>query len=735
MMTWLKTKSITARISLVIGVLTIGLLIFAFIDAFERYHVTSELADADEIVHIVPAVGNIIHELQKERGKSAGFISSDGANFAEALPKVYLDTDNKFAILKNVFSKFQFERYPLAIKQTAETVAEDLELLSDMRSRVQNLEINVPEMAKYYTHTINDLLDVIIQLQHADHDYESGNYITAHIGFLQAKEAAGLERAMGAAGFGRGEFSRDNYNKLVKFISVQDVHFNTYVKFTGEAEKKFFKEKLEDPSFKQVENLRQIALVSPESGTLADVTATQWFETITRKIEILKEVEDFNIEQLETKVENKFAAATTVLVLEIGFILGLLAVSFILVYFVARSIKSDLTNLAGLMQSLASGDNNIDVEKSDRKDELGEMNNAIVVFKDAALAKLALEESAAIEARDKEARKDEEEKIRKASAEKVQEAVSNVGTALKRLAEGNLSTEINAALSDEYEQLKMDFNSAAQNLREALADVSQSAEDIFVGTREIAQASDDMSRRTEDQAGALEAAAAALDQITNTVKSTADVAAEAQNIVGEANQKACDGGEIVDQAVEAMNAIETSSQEVSNIISVIDEIAFQTNLLALNAGVEAARAGESGRGFAVVATEVRELAQRSADAAKQIKTLITHSNKEISSGVKLVRETGVNLKTLVEEINNLSGLVTEISNGAQSQADGLVDVNNSVGQLDLVTQQNAAMAEEATAASQVLTTKSEHLTKLVGNFDLGLAQSFETGGAEDDKAA
>ncbi|MEM8651404.1 MAG: methyl-accepting chemotaxis protein [Pseudomonadota bacterium] len=735
MMTWLKTKSITARISLVIGVLTVGLLIFASIDAFERYHVTSELKDANEIVHIVPAVGNIIHELQKERGKSAGFISSKGANFSEALPKVHLETDEKFELLKNVFSTFQFERYPLAIKQTAETVAEDLELISDIRSRVRNLEISVPEMAKYYTDTINDLLDVIIQLQHADHDYESGNYITAHIGFLQAKEAAGLERAMGATGFGRGEFSRDIYNKLVKFISVQDVHFNTYLKFTGEAEKKFFKEKLEDPSFKQVENLRQIALVSPESGTLADVTATQWFETITKKIELLKEVEDFNIEQLETKVENKFAAATTVLVLEVAFIVVFLAVSFVLVYFVARSIKLDLSDLAGLMQNLASGDNNIDVERTDRKDELGEMNNAIVVFKDAALAKHALEESAAMEARDKEARKEEEDKIRKASAEKVQDAVSNVGTALKRLAEGNLSTEINAVLSEEYEQLKMDFNSAAQKLREALADVSQSAEDIFVGTREIAQASDDMSRRTEDQAGALEAAAAALDQITNTVKSTADVAAEAQSIVGEANQKACNGGEIVDQAVEAMNAIETSSQEVSNIISVIDEIAFQTNLLALNAGVEAARAGESGRGFAVVATEVRELAQRSADAAKQIKTLITHSNKEISSGVKLVRETGVNLKTLVEEINNLSGLVTEISNGAQSQADGLVDVNNSVGQLDLVTQQNAAMAEEATAASQVLTTKSEHLTKLVGNFDLGLAQSFDDGGDVDEKAA
>ncbi|MEO0909683.1 MAG: nitrate- and nitrite sensing domain-containing protein, partial [Pseudomonadota bacterium] len=221
-MTWLKTKSITARISLVIGVLTVGLLIFASIDAFERYHVTSELKDANEIVHIVPAVGNIIHELQKERGKSAGFISSKGANFSEALPKVHLETDEKFELLKNVFSTFQFERYPLAIKQTAETVAEDLELISDIRSRVRNLEISVPEMAKYYTDTINDLLDVIIQLQHADHDYESGNYITAHIGFLQAKEAAGLERAMGATGFGRGEFSRDIYNKLVKFISVQD---------------------------------------------------------------------------------------------------------------------------------------------------------------------------------------------------------------------------------------------------------------------------------------------------------------------------------------------------------------------------------------------------------------------------------------------------------------------------------------------------------------------------------
>ncbi|HEX3984553.1 MAG TPA: methyl-accepting chemotaxis protein, partial [Acidisoma sp.] len=239
------------------------------------------------------------------------------------------------------------------------------------------------------------------------------------------------------------------------------------------------------------------------------------------------------------------------------------------------------------------------------------------------------------------------------------------------------------------------------------------------GAAEIGQATDDLSHRTEQQAASLEETAAALDEITATVRKTAASVDEARHLVEEARGGAERSGKVVRDAVAAMGGIENSSRQIGNIIGVIDEIAFQTNLLALNAGVEAARAGEAGRGFAVVATEVRALAQRSADAAKEIKTLISASGQQVALGVKLVGETGQALSMIVEQVMRLNGLVGEIAASAGEQATGLQQVNTAVNQMDQVTQQNAAMVEEATAATHGLTHEAEELAQRVGQFDVG----------------
>jgi methyl-accepting chemotaxis protein len=239
------------------------------------------------------------------------------------------------------------------------------------------------------------------------------------------------------------------------------------------------------------------------------------------------------------------------------------------------------------------------------------------------------------------------------------------------------------------------------------------------GAGEITQASDDLSRRTEQQAASLEETAAALDQITATVRKTAENANAARDVVTTAKSDAERSGVVVRETVAAMTGIENSSKQIGNIIGVIDEIAFQTNLLALNAGVEAARAGDAGRGFAVVATEVRALAQRSADAAKEIKTLISASGTQVATGVKLVGETGIALGRIVEQVEQLNGLVRDIAGSAQEQATGLAEVNSAVNQMDQVTQQNAAMVEQSTAASHSLASEAEALGQLVGQFQIG----------------
>jgi methyl-accepting chemotaxis protein len=296
---------------------------------------------------------------------------------------------------------------------------------------------------------------------------------------------------------------------------------------------------------------------------------------------------------------------------------------------------------------------------------------------------------------------------------------ATVGAGLEALARGELTYHMADDLPAEYAKLGEDFNAAAGFLARTMSQLHAGAEGITRGTDEIAQAADDLSRRTEQQAASLEETAAALDEITATVQRTAVGAREASETVGKARTEAVRSGEIVADAIQAMSDIEVSSREIGNIIGVIDEIAFQTNLLALNAGVEAARAGDAGKGFAVVASEVRALAQRSADAAKQIKSLISSSSEQVAKGVDLVGRTGRTLDQIVTQVSSMDALVSEIAASAQEQSAGLAEVNSAINQMDQVVQQNAAMVQQSTAATHTLKNESTQLAELVSRFDTG----------------
>jgi len=301
--------------------------------------------------------------------------------------------------------------------------------------------------------------------------------------------------------------------------------------------------------------------------------------------------------------------------------------------------------------------------------------------------------------------------------------IAVIGQALSKLRDGDLEIRIDQTLVPSLEQLRTDFNAATGSLDAALVAVSTSANAIRSSAGEVSVASDDLARRTEQQAANLEQTAAALDQITATVKRAASGAIEASKVVTETRGAAEESGAVVAQAVEAMGLIEGSSQQIGQIIGVIDEIAFQTNLLALNAGVEAARAGEAGRGFAVVAQEVRALAQRSAEAAKEIKTLISASSRHVGAGVDLVGETGKALQQIASKVSSIHALVADIAASAQEQATGLGQVNTAVNQMDQVVQQNAAMVEQTTAASHSLKTETDDLTRVIGRFNISLPET------------
>ena len=388
------------------------------------------------------------------------------------------------------------------------------------------------------------------------------------------------------------------------------------------------------------------------------------------------------------------------------------------IYFALAGIAKPIEAITLSMKALASGDTEKAIPFEGRADEIGAMAAAVGVFKANALANLQLEAEAASERNMTDAERRRNAEAARIKAEEMVLATTGLADGLSHLAAGDLSFQLDQAFAPDFEALRHNFNASVAQLAHTLSAVTTAAASIDGGSREISQSSDDLSKRTEHQAASLEETAAALDQITANVANSSQRAEEARGIAVQANSSATQSGTVVASAVNAMERIEQSSSQISNIISVIDEIAFQTNLLALNAGVEAARAGEAGKGFAVVAQEVRELAQRSAKAAKEIKDLIRNSSIEVENGVKLVRDTGAALKVIGDYVVTINQHMDAIAISAREQSVGLAEVNTAVNQMDQVTQQNAAMVEEMNAAGATLAHESSQLKELISQFTL-----------------
>ena len=447
-----------------------------------------------------------------------------------------------------------------------------------------------------------------------------------------------------------------------------------------------------------------------------DGSADGYMEPVETALAAVHTTIDNEISRVESRYASALKALHWALILGFGIAVMIAIASG---WTLTRAMLQPIQNLIGHMRRLMAGDTAIEVPCALRKDEFGQFGVAILAFRDAALDKLRVESEAVAqrEAAEAERARNEAEKARDAEDDRV--AITALGEGLAAMAAGNLTHRFTTEVAPKAARLKEDFNRAIEQLEEAMAVVVSNVSAIRSGAGEISQAADDLSRRTEQQAASLEETAAALDEITATVNRTASGARQASETVQAAKGDAETSGNVVRDAVGAMGAIEKSAQEISQIIGVIDEIAFQTNLLALNAGVEAARAGDAGRGFAVVASEVRALAQRSAEAAKEIKVLISASTSQVNTGVSLVGQTGEALQRIVGRVAEIDGLVSEIAASAQEQATGLQEVNTAVNQMDQVTQQNAAMVEQSTAASHSLSQEAETLAGSVARFQIG----------------
>ena len=383
---------------------------------------------------------------------------------------------------------------------------------------------------------------------------------------------------------------------------------------------------------------------------------------------------------------------------------------------ISNRITSPLTKLRLAMHQIVGGDHGIITPGLDRRDDIGEMAEAVEAFRLATIAKERLELEASQHHERAAARLAEVEEAHRIATEDQARVVRQLAQRLQGLAEGHLDTNIEGFFPEAYKTLRMDFNQAVRGLGAALSEIGGCSQTVADAASKIARGAEELGRRAEQQAATLEETAAAHDQITATVTQTLTSAKEAATLAAAVSSHAAGSRDVVRDAVDAIAAIEKSSVKISQIIGVIDEIAFQTNLLALNAGVEAARAGDAGRGFAVVAQEVRALAQRSATAAKEIKVLIQESATGVERGVKLVGATGAALHTIVDQVSGVTERVQSIANSSSEQVRGLEEVNRAIAQLDTVTQQNAQVADDAATSCLSLTVEAERLVQLVGRF-------------------
>ncbi|MBC2669747.1 methyl-accepting chemotaxis protein [Novosphingobium piscinae] len=384
---------------------------------------------------------------------------------------------------------------------------------------------------------------------------------------------------------------------------------------------------------------------------------------------------------------------TTVLAIAVVALLAAAIMALVLIAgrLIGSRIVAPLADTAKAIEALAAGDFQRTIDGQERQDEIGTVARAMETFRQGAIAKTRAEEEQ-------------------------RQVVRALSDALDHLADKDLEYTIEETFPAGYEQLRHNFNRAQDSLRGAIGTVRVSARGVLASITEIRAAADDLARRNEQQAANLEETAAAMNQVTGSVSATAAGAVAVQQSIALAHGEALEGGRVVEQAVAAMAQIEESAQQIAQIISVIDGIAFQTNLLALNAGVEAARAGEAGKGFAVVANEVRALAQRSADASRDIRALISNSSDQVTAGVGLVGTTGTRLREIVGRIGEINTLVAEIASAAEQQAKSLQQINGAVLDMDRMTQQNAAMVEQSTAATRALNTEADCMMDLVSAF-------------------
>ncbi len=696
----------------------------AYIQSSERLSTYRSMSDIVTVSQELVKLGDVVHGLQVERGLTVGFLGSKGVVNGAELYQARNASDTAAALLAGAMSKLG-DAVDADFSSTRRTFETKLAEIDKLRPSIDTLTATGAGAFLAYTSVIDDIIALADRLSKLASDAAITQRMSGHVQLMQAKEAAGQERALGNGFIVSGRVDPERFGVFIGLAGRQDALIRSAFSMQDGDHRTRYEDMVSDVS-QTVEGLRARIIAGGASAALEGLESPQWFAAATRRIDVLKMIETENLKDIGdlalSSAEAAYRNFLTLVVLCLTGGLMMAALSGLMAMTVVRPIG----RMIGAMGRLASGDIDFDPITTGRKDEIGDMEQAVGVFHNAAIRNRTLE---AAESERRGAAERERVEIQQAADTEAEahlvQATSIFASSMQRLAAGDMMCELQQPLDSHFEALRQDFNASVRQLRETLQSFGISVSTVTGGSQEVSSASDDLSHRTEQQAASLEETAAALEEITANVAATSKRADEARNMMRHARAKADQSGTVVQNTVLAMERIDHAARQIGQIIGVIDEIAFQTNLLALNAGVEAARAGEAGKGFAVVAQEVRELAQRSAKAAREIKELIGNSEAAVGEGVRLVRDTGTGLGEITELVQSVARHMEAIATAAQEQSAGLLQINTAVNHMDQATQQNAAMVEEMNAAGAALAQESMTLNGLLSQFDLGRSTGWK----------